>query len=319
VSCERYSGCENANLSCANPICVMAIGACRCPCTDSCPDGVCFGEQCLQCAYDSDCESHACTNPETPNPRCRPDTHQCSCSGECGDGVCDDYEEAARTCPQDCAGPCVEGEVLPFSCQDGSTFVWCRCEEETWVCGEPANMCTGDTACAQQGGQCVATEGDCFEGEIVAESHGCSGSSPLCCMAPQCFGPGEQYYPTLGRCCAGLRSLPALELMSGMHPDVEGVMCFASCWVQTCAPCADGLCQPHMGESFCTCPEDCPQPPYPLVCSGPSIECGVAYCQQEGDTCYLNTPRCEQNACLWDREAHPNHICNTAERVCEPS
>jgi hypothetical protein len=321
VPCEGYEDCAGARLGCQqDPICDMNAGACRCICEEAtCPDGVCArGVYCLECVTSADCASHTCSEPDLDQPVCDPSTAECSCRGACGDGSCDGYEEATQSCPEDCTSPCQDGSVLPFSCTHGETVTWCRCESGAWVCEDPTLQCTGDTECARMGGSCAPSAGECYEGEPAADAHGCSGDSPVCCLAAECAGPGEEYYPGSGHCCAGLRALPSLELMSGMHPDVGGVMCFSTCWVQTCAPCGDGICQPHLAENFCNCPEDCSAPPYDLSCSDMSHECGTAYCWQDGETCHMETPLCQQGSCQWDSEQVPGAVCNTAERACEP-
>lgn len=318
--CTSYDGCESVDMGCeVSTYCDMNIGGCRCSCTEtSCPDGECFGSQCVVCAIDDHCADLACdTDPDRPRPRCRPDTQECVCAGECGDGICDEYEEATNACPADCTGPCEEGTSLPFFCIGGEAVEFCRCQGGVWSCvPDPTVGCHGETACAQAAGQCVATEQECYEGAIAADAQGCSGDQPLCCQRETCYGLGETYYPTLGHCCPGLRALPAVELMAGMGSNPDDVTCFASCWSMTCAPCGDGVCQPHYTENYCNCPEDCPAPPYELSCLSAPMECGTFYCAQDGGTCRQHTPSCEQEECSFEIEEFPGQICDAVTRTC---
>jgi hypothetical protein len=118
-------------------------------------------------------------------------------------------------------------------------------------------------------------------------------------------------------CCPGLRALPSKILVEGDMMGIDGVICFDSCWALICAPCGDGTCELHMGENFCSCPEDCLLPPLPLGCNDSPYECGVAYCRQEDDRCVSVTPRCDVNTCVWDEQEHPGQ-CNPVQRACQP-
>jgi len=319
IPCINYSDCDNSPMECdLSATCDHNIGGCRCLCTEAnCPDGVCFGGHCVGCAIDEDCAQLECEDdPILKKGRCRPDTQECVCGGSCGDGVCDEYEEVTNTCPEDCPGPCINGETLPFSCQSGKTIEWCRCEEESWVCQDPYQHCEGDNSCEQKGGQCVDSADHCYEGEIAGDPQGCSGDNPFCCQSSSCFGVGMTYYPTLGHCCPGLRALPAIQLMEGMMPDVDGVLCFSTCWSQTCSTCGDSICQPHYSENFCTCPEDCPPPPDGLVCTSSPMECGITYCSQEGDICEQYIPGCDEESCSWTVESNQGQTCDNIERRC---
>ncbi len=320
VVCNGYNQCSDGPLECELiAYCDLNIGACRCSCTENnCPDGVCFSGQCVGCAVDEDCRWLSCDDdPALPAPRCRPDTEECVCAGVCGDGICDEYEEATNTCPEDCTGPCENGQTLPFSCMNGTVVEWCRCENEIWVCNEnPTQQCEGDTECEQAGGNCVSQEDHCYEGVIAADAMGCTGDMDLCCVLPSCVGIGEHFYPVLGHCCPGLRALPPSSPSEGMIPGVEGIMCFASCWIMTCSTCGDGICQPQYSENFCNCPEDCPPPPYEMACSSVDRECGLPFCRQEAGGCEEHVPKCSENSCSWSVEVFPGSVCDGVKRRC---
>ena len=319
VPCRAYQECEGKPVGCASPFCDLSLGACRCVCMQGeCGDEQCVAGYCVGCGDDEHCKDHDCSQtPQTPKPRCRLDTQTCVCGGDCGDGNCDSYEEALGSCPQDCSGPCRDGEVRSFSCMSMETVEWCTCVDSAWDClDDPTGLCHGENRCIQMGGQCAATAPDCYEGTPAAEAHGCLDPSPVCCLPTQCTGPGISYYPYLGLCCPGLRAVPSRMPLSGPMGDIDGVYCFDTCWALICAPCGDGACQLHMGENFCTCPEDCPHPPYPFACNTVS-ECGSAYCRQDDATCIQHTPGCTDKRCEWTTQQLADHLCNPATRTCE--
>ena len=122
-----------------------------------------------------------------------------------------------------------------------------------------------------------------------------------------------------GKCCPGLRALTSAAPMESYEPDAVGTMCFANCWQLHCTPCGDGACQEHLGENYCGCPEDCPQPPYPLVCT-PNVpeSCGRKFCRQEGTVCHQETPSCVANLCERDVQDLANHVCDPTKGTCTP-
>ena len=318
VPCQTYPDCDGKPVGCANPFCDLSLGACRCICQEgACGAEYCMAGYCIGCGADEHCKDHDCSaTPQTPRPRCRPDTETCVCSGDCGDGNCDGYEQALSACPEDCSGPCQNKEVLSFSCMNMETVPWCTCQNAQWECLEdPTLSCHGENRCIQMGGQCSDLE--CYEGTPAAEPHGCVDPSPLCCLPAECVGAGMSYYPYLGLCCPGLRAVPSRMPMADPMGDIDGVYCFDTCWALICAPCGDGACQLHMGENFCTCPEDCPHPPYTFACTGVG-ECGTAYCRQEGAACIQHTPRCADNQCQWSTQQLADHLCNPVTRACDP-
>lgn len=301
---------------CDNPFCELSLGACRCRCLgpEDCPGEQCVMSYCVGCASDDHCAGTPCG---VGTPRCRPDTETCVCAGDCGDGTCDELEAATLTCPADCPGPCADGESHPWSCWDGTLAPWCRCDAGTWVCeADPVAACPGDTECQRGGGQCVPDAASCYEGTLLAEPLGCSGASPLCCRNETCTGAGGTYYPGSGRCCPGLLALSSVMPMAGMLPDRDQIACFASCWVLTCTPCGDGVCELHLGENFCNCPRDCPAPDYTLYCSYGDAECGLPYCRMEGDVCRQETPSCSAGSCTRTTEEFPGRVCDCATRSC---
>lgn len=319
LRCSRYEDCASAPLDCDHPLCDLNTGTCRCNCTESscAPGAHCVAGYCVGCANDEHCSEHTCGDqPGLDRPRCRPDTQECVCGGTCPDGVCDPVERILGTCPADCTSPCPEGQSLAAFCMNGEAVPWCSCSGGAWACGDPSTGCPGETACARAGGQCVATADECYEGTVQADALGCSGASPLCCTLADCVGPGESYYPYLGRCCPGLRAVPSRILIEGMIAD--GICCYDSCWALMCTPCGDGTCELHLGENFCTCPEDCPAPPAQLVCSQSATACGTAHCRQDGDVCHAATPRCDAGVCSWSSEDHPGQLCDPVNRTCRP-
>ena len=319
VLCTTYNECQDVGMGCENPFCDLNLGLCRCRCSEGeCGTELCVWGICVACVEDEHCKALDCSGtPETPTARCDLAEEACVCAGECGDGRCDDLEQGAGSCPEDCNTGCVEGQVLSWSCMGGGTVPWCSCIAGLWSCeAEPALLCSGDTLCAQMGGECVEDAEYCYEGQVAQESHGCTDPNSLCCMIEPCVGAGQSYYPYLGMCCPGLRSLPSRQPMGEGMGGVDGVVCFDSCWALICAPCGDGNCQYHMGENFCTCPEDCPHPPYEFSCSGVG-DCGLSHCEQQGETCLQHSPSCATNRCVWSEDEHPGQLCNPVTRLCE--
>ena len=169
-----------------------------------------------------------------------------------------------------------------------------------------------------KGGMCVASNEACTEGKVAAQPTGCTGGTPVCCEPDVCKGPGELYYPTVGICCPGLRALDSSVPMESFIAEVEGLLCFANCWSYTYAPCGDGACEPHLGETPCTCPEDCPFPPVPFVCEDSGTYCGRAFCRQDGPICYQEAPSCLEHLCEWVAEDHPGQTCDRQAASCSP-
>jgi hypothetical protein len=321
VPCMGYGQCEGAEIGCESPICDLSLEACRCPCLEGeCgSDEHCVLGYCVGCAEDAHCSEHSCSStPGLDRPRCRLDTQTCVCGGKCGDGVCDDAEAATRTCPGDCTGPCTDGETLAYACLTGQMVTWCTCADGQWQCVDPVASCPGETECARMGGECVATTDSCYDGVVAAEAHGCAGDTALCCAPDGCLGPGETYYPVVGACCPGLRALSSAIPMESYIEGVEGLLCFANCWSLTCAPCGDGTCELHLGETPCTCPEDCPMPPVPFVCSDYAGECGPAFCRQEGTVCHQEIPTCAEHQCEWAVEDLEGQSCDPVTASCSP-
>ncbi|MBN2498651.1 MAG: hypothetical protein JXR96_28935 [Deltaproteobacteria bacterium] len=318
VACQSWDGCEGAALPCDDGVCDMNAGACRCPCWNTgCDEGECVDGYCVGCAADAHCEALECPDlPGQDRPRCRLDSQTCVCGGLCGDGVCDEVEASVRSCPADCAQGCTQGEILPVACKNGELVPWCTCSDGRWACEqEPTARCPGETACERAGGSCAAAAEDCYEGQIAADPQGCAGDAPLCCAPVACTAAGEGYYPIVGLCCPGLRALDSAEPISGFVPEIEGVCCFANCWELYCAPCSDGVCQPHLGENCCNCPEDCPPPAYGLVCQA-DYDCGHAFCRQQGEICHQARPVCEQSRCTWQESDLEGQICDPALNAC---
>lgn len=315
VPCMEMDACAGAGLGCDTPFCDLATGACRCLCVDDteCPEEHCFASYCVGCATDEHCAEMDCTE---GSPHCRLDTQTCLCGGDCPDGTCDAHEQDTWFCPEDCPTPCTDGEVLPWSCKDGSRTTWCTCVSGEWSCeDDPAAGCADETECGRRGGECVEDGGYC-EGAIGADPLGCAGTTDQCCLPLACTGPGEEYYPYFGRCCPGLVPISSLAPMEGMTS--EGcVVCMIGCWALTCAPCGDGVCQLHFSENPCNCPEDCPRPPYEITCSSMDEECGIPHCIQDGSTCVMRTPRCDAGTCILDETPQEGQICSPVTRRCE--
>ncbi len=320
VPCQAWDGCPGTGAGCAEPTCDLDLGACRCACLEGgCDARTCFAGWCVGCAEDAHCAGLDCSaDPRAPLPRCRLDAQACVCGGTCGDLACDPAEEALGGCPGDCPGPCREGAARVHACKTGELVPWCTCRGGAWDClAEPAAACPGETACELQGGQCVDSVESCFDGQVAAEAHGCS-AQPLCCLPRACTGPGQSYYPYLGVCCPGLRALPSRAPVSGMlGPELPGVSCFDTCWALLCAPCGDGACQPWLAENVCTCPEDCPLPPYDFVCQA-EADCGVPHCRAAGEDCLDLTPACQDRRCAWTRVERPGWLCDPLTRRCVP-
>ncbi len=321
VPCADYDQCQGAEIGCAtDPGCDLNTGACRCPCQEgTCPTGQqCRSGYCVGCGDDEHCQDLTCTNPGADQGVCQHSTGLCVCGGTCGDGVCDEAEELGRTCPADCPGGCVEGEILPYSCPDTTEIAWCTCASGLWDCVDPETACPGDTACQRAGGACVDTPTNCYEGEVATDPQGCTGANPVCCAPLHCTAAGTTYAPySPGLCCPGLKAISSVAIMESWDQEVPGMMCCSTCFVSICAPCGDGVCQLHLGETTCNCPEDCPVPPYPLVCSDVVPEaCGFNFCRQEGTDCYQSAPSCVSNVCQYDIQTIPNAICDPVTSLC---
>ena len=321
VDCLANDACQGALPGCENnAVCDLNLGACRCMCQGGdCPTGEqCHAGYCVGCATDDHCASEVCTDPTQDHGVCRLDTETCSCGGTCGDGVCDEAEQGASTCPADCPGPCVDGEVLPYACADTTLVAWCTCVAGQWDCVDAVPSCPEPNACRRQGGSCIADPVECYEGTVSADASGCEGTTPLCCLPNDCTRPGLTYDPFgFGICCPGLRPLDALMIMESWDPETPGMQCCSTCFVKTCAPCGDGVCQLHLGETTCNCPEDCPVPPFPLVCSEQMTEaCGQNYCRQEGTSCHQSIPSCVANVCEYDVQDLPGQVCDPTQGIC---
>ncbi len=321
VPCAAWDECQGADIGCPdNVVCDLNTGACRCNCAvDDCPtDEYCHSGYCVGCGTDEHCDSLVCTEPGADQPVCEWSTATCVCGGSCGDGTCDEAEDAARSCPADCPDDCVEGEILPYSCPDTSQIAWCTCVSGQWDCVDPVAACPGDTLCAQAGGMCVDTPANCYEGEIAADPAGCADTTPNCCAPLACTQAGATYAPySPGLCCPGLKAISSLAIMESWDEDTPGMQCCATCFVSICAPCGDGVCQLHFSETTCNCPEDCPLPPYPLVCSDVVPEaCGANYCRQEGADCYQSVPSCVDNVCQYDIQTIPSTVCDPVQNLC---
>jgi len=321
VPCADWDQCQGVDLGCGNNVvCDLNVGACRCSCEGgTCPaDEHCVMGYCVGCSGDGHCDGLVCTDPGADHGVCLVSTETCVCGGVCGDGVCDEAEEAARSCPQDCPGGCMEGEILPYSCPDSSQIAWCTCTGGQWDCVDPVSACPGDTDCARAGGVCVDTPANCYDGEIAADPQGCAAATPDCCVPLACTEAGATYAPySPGLCCPGLKALVSLAIMESWDPETPGMQCCSTCFVKTCAPCGDGACQLHLGETTCNCPEDCPLPPFPLVCSDQMPEaCGYNYCRQEGTDCYQSVPSCVDNVCHYDIQTVPAAICDPVAGLC---
>lgn len=318
VGCSVYEDCQGVLSGCANAICDMNFAVCRCYCeTEGCGAEQCVAGYCVGCSDDTHCAAHPCSaTPGLDTPKCRLDTETCVCGGECGDGVCDEIEQALGGCPEDCPSPCDEGAVLAHYCPDGQPVPWCLCTGGNWDCSDPMPLCAGDNDCRRMGGYCVALAGDCYNGQVAQDPYGCTTPGTLCCLA-ECVVAGMTHPPGEGICCPGLKSVDSLMLMESFDPQVEGMTCEYGCWQQICVPCGDGACQFHLGENFCNCPEDCPHPPYDLVCSGAGYQCGEAFCTQQGTVCHEEAPVCLQNRCTYDTTDLAGYLCNPVTLKCE--
>jgi hypothetical protein len=315
--CEAYADCQGAAAGCAEPFCDFNLGACRCSCLEGqCGQEVCFAGTCVGCATDEHCASLDCTGqPLSPSPRCVLAEQRCACGGACGDGECDPAEASLGDCPADCPGPCREGARKAHSCKGMEQVAWCTCRAGAWDClPAPEDACPGESACERQGGECVESAEACFDGDLAPDPLGCAPRS--CCSPRACTGPGQSYYPYLGGCCPGLRAVPSRSPMPGdMLGLTGGMVCYNSCWALQCVPCGDGACQPWLGESFCTCPEDCSRPPCEFVCQAED-DCGLAHCRQEGPACRESAPRCEVGRCVWTERLLEGLVCDPVTRRC---
>jgi len=317
IPCEKWDDCDAASMGCETVTCDFSKGRCRCICSDNddCEDETCYSGYCVGCATDSDCRDLDCTSASGKAPKCQVATETCICGGKCGDDICDEAEEVLGTCPKDCK-TCKTGSVKAFSCQSGQQVVWCECKNSEWDCIEnPSGLCSEPTECGKKGGQCTSDLEYC-EGHGASETFGCEGIEDICCLPDECLGAGETYYPIFGICCAGLVTIDSNGLMENWGDENPGVICMANCWSQTCAPCGDGVCQPHYSENPCNCPEDCSQPPYTLVCNEQDRECGTEYCLQDGNDCIQKTPHCNVDTCSWSSERYAGQVCNSIKRKC---
>ncbi len=359
VPCYGYGACANVPLGCAgSPYCEFAIGACRCPCTaDECPGGICHELYCVGCSNDDHCAEHSCpADGGIERPVCRLDTETCVCGGRCGDGVCDERERAGRSCPTDCAGPCADGESLPYDCGGSVVVPWCVCSGSQWDCTEtePWRLCPGETDCErmtgwclataddcstavaieplgceadpvcclplayaercdQLGGSCVPSAAECTELAVTDDPYDCTAPSPVCCIPRPCLPAGTKHPPGYGQCCPGQRELDYLGPMPAWGTD-GGMSCNLSCGQLTCAPCGDGACQHHFNESSCNCPEDCPETPFPLVCTADggssSSECGRPFCRQQAGSCHAEIPLCSGGQCTREVQELAGYVCD---------
>lgn len=320
IRCEKWDDCSAANMDCESYTCDFDIGVCRCMCdtNEDCGDEICYHGYCVGCAEDAHCKELNCDTGSQTAPKCRVDTESCVCGGKCGDEVCDEAEEALGTCPQDCKA-CVTGQIKPFACMSGVEVIWCECKNSQWDCVEhPEALCEEQTDCARQGGQCVSDMQYC-EGKQASGSLDCSDPDPICCLPDECGVAGINYYPYFGICCAGLVAIDTNALMENFEQDNPGLVCFANCWSQTCAPCGNGKCEWHFDENYCNCPEDCPAPPQELICSSddnPTL-CGTEHCVQDGNDCIQKTPLCQNKECSWNIDRKSGWVCNSIIRKCQ--
>ncbi len=153
--------------------------------------------------------------------------------GSCGDGDCA-ANESPCTCPGDC--PLGDGAPGAVCCVAGD----CSqpqgiCQEATcdaFVCSDPVSVdgCCGNGAC--EDGE---TEADC-----AADCTGCLDA-----------GGWHEWDDGPDRCCDD-----AAPLKVNMGVTSAGQCAPADCGVfAVCAECGDGVC--GVGETFCSCPDDC--------------------------------------------------------------
>ncbi len=198
-------------------------------------------EQCTTCTPDGmplPEDGVCCGDSSMLNSSFIPDNGTCNGSycwepmcAACGDGTCGAGENYC-SCPEDCGGlTCVQEHGVAmedlgiYDCCDGLI---------------PVSL-PGVSGCSQY--MCVdCGDGICGLGET---SQNCLADCGSCAEEGDWFDAGQQ-----GECCPGLTLLQVSEGIS------NGQCAPLDCGVYgVCTKCGDGEC--GIGESFCSCPEDC--------------------------------------------------------------
>lgn len=253
---------------------VRCVSTCKCgiesvtgdtvkcaPCTQSCGDGRCEGDERETCPPGAE--------------SCFPCAEDCSGS-TCGDGDCT-AKESPESCPQDCSGACdpssriCVGNILQVCLADGSDYTEVDCTKSQQVCGKgqcrmpgicgngvcetgESASCAGDCSEECGNGYCSAADGEDFETcakdckptcgdgactDGIETNASCPGDCPVTCGNGKCDG-GETRktcsadcgFCGNGECEDGFES-PSLKPAGGLQS------CPQDCWKITCKTDAD--------------------------------------------------------------------------------
>jgi len=332
--------------------CVEELGECvALPCVDECdtaadcgagavctagPDGCCgrcepdpcVGLECVAtCASDPDCAEGDVCVATVPGccTACSPACPDCAaqagawCAGEPPNELCE-----LGTIALESLGAC--WFRLTYTGEDGVDVVtFDACDD--WVGNLPVNAC-GVTYVRAADELRVACN---WCGEVVYTRANCGG-----CLAEGAWQMSGQG----GTCCPGLTPLRTTASVIGGRCEVADCGAYA-----VCAACGDGVC--GVGESFCTCPDDCHatcveaggvmvgedgccagEPALTALPLGDSLGCLLFACAACGDgTCgYGETPEtCAADCCQRDcagRECGDDGCggsCGTCDAGCSCS
>ena len=223
-----------------------------------------------------------------------------------------------------CDAPGDDG--LCMACDGASFCTFCGDGE----CNEPENLCNCADDCDDEppppneceeeaGGACHPMSADkpgagCPEGTYSVQADGCA-EAELCCVDKpgECFGEGEGFtdFDYEDKCCPGLT--PVADCM--LNPD--GSCSCPKCPCYVCTYCGDGEC--GVGETACTCPEDCGEPEeeeciFDKDCDD-FEECTLDFCV-DGECEYEELPDCGGDYCWGDDMCQPFGYCQYPDGGC---
>jgi hypothetical protein len=261
AGCGKYQNGDDEE--CGDGTCDQAGGENPCSCPEDCLEAgaCCQDEDCpaLPCGpcCRTFCEDYRCTSETLDNccgnGECEAGEDAQSCPEDCdrcGDGTCDDQTgENPCSCPDDCLtvdNCCVDQDCPQPEC--GPCCV-ARCDQE-YLCGvEWLPDCCWNNVC-EEGEDADSCPQDCFCGNGSCDPLETQDTCPEDCACVEeggWFVHGDDL-----QCCPGLSSLSVdFGVVAGMCAPLDcGVFI-------VCTACGDGEC--GIGETFCSCPQDCDQ------------------------------------------------------------
>ncbi len=332
VGCLEDADCDSGKCDPAAQACMGSDcdndGQCNDdnPCTeDGCSDGFCVntalvdGEPCSDgeyCTSGDHCEEGECVHEEM-DPTCvDADADGFNAVDDCNDEDPDVHPGAEEVCDEidnNCDDQVDEGCEEPPGCVDegGSVAVVPEAPE----CCEGLGLIPCDAP--GDDGQCMACDGSsfctfCGDGECNEPENECN--CPDDCQEeppPDCFEEGESFvdFEYEDKCCPGLT--PVSDCI--LEPD--GSCSCPKCPCYVCTYCGDGEC--GLGETECTCPEDCGEPAecvFDKDCDDLE-ECTLDLCI-DGQCKYEELPDCIGDYCWDDGMCPDGYYCQYPDGGC---